>query len=472
MSKNAIITLLAVVAGVLLACLLLRDIGSKPPQPPQPPSESTINSPAHPEPPAPSAPQPTPEPPAPPTPPAPQPIPEPPPIRKITRRPLEPEATKRLHEGPVIVSSLFEASGKAEYEKGTVAHRMYSGSYVYTTTVIAQSEIIEKKEEGTEGEIFVKERRKFLQARDSISLSDLDAAIKLDLLPIDKVQIWVDNTCNLVAVTCISVLKSSPPLTPIALKIAAGAAATRAIVGTAVATLHKIDGSSVRGMLGYHGIKPPANIEKFLNDKAAKLVSNQLGNIHLALQEIEGKSFIITYKQDASGKPLNIDFDHEDGKPISDAEWEILRSANAFIDSTVVPDTECSVGDDWIIWTDEIMDMFNIAGSGRTEGRIKVKRVDDQPDGTWTLELVPTPIEFVSNDKTTIGKMQMKGGNGLVDAKNVSVKTLQATAWGNLRHLDKKRHWLLFESVKRFDGNSNLRFSITVKPAKNGIEGN
>ena len=35
--------------------------------------------------------------------------------RSVVRRPLEPEATRRLHDGPVLVTALFEASGKGEH---------------------------------------------------------------------------------------------------------------------------------------------------------------------------------------------------------------------------------------------------------------------------------------------------------------------------------------------------------------------
>ena len=175
---------------------------------------------------------------------------------------------------------------------------------------------------------------------------------------------------------------------------------------------------------------------------------------------------MITYTQDANGKPLNVDYTNEDGKPITDAEWEILRSANVFLDSNVVPNVDYRVGDSWTIWADEVMDMFGMAGNGSTDGKITVERIADQPDGTWTLKVIPTEIEYKSDNGESAGKMQVKDGNGLVDAKNVSVKSLHATAEGGLRHLNKKRHFLFFDFVKRVKGNSNLRFTLTVDPAK------
>ena len=113
-----------------------------------------------------------------------------------------------------------------------------------------------------------------------------------------------------------------------------------------------------------------------------------------------------------------------------------------------------------------MQELFGCAGDGRAEGKIRIERVDDQPDGNWTLKLEPAEVQFRTSDGTAAGKMHVKDGNGLVDAKNASVKSLHATASGNLRSLNKKRHFLFFDFVKRIDGNSNLRFTFTANPAE------
>ena len=382
--------------------------------------------------------------------------------RSVERRPLEPEATKRLHNGPVIVSSVFEASGKGEYASYGGVMR---GSYLYTTTVAALSEILEKTEDKDTGKVLVKERRKFLQSRDTLSSSDIDVALALDTLPVDQVQQWAGGICHLASSICSALASTIPPATPWLYVAAGGAEATKATVDTAFATLHKIDGTSVRGLLGIFGVKVPENIERFANERIAKLVMDKARDVHNAIQSIEGKSFIITYEQEKTGTPLNVDYKNEDGSPITDAEWEILRSANAFLDSNVVPKTDYRVGDSWTIWADEVMDMFGVAGQGRTEGKIRVERLADQPDGMWTLKVEQAEIEYKSDNGAAAGTLHVKDGNGLVDAENVSVKSLHATASGNLRSLDKKRHFLFFDFVKRIKGDSNLRFTLTVDPA-------
>ena len=384
-------------------------------------------------------------------------------VRSVTRRPLEPEATKRLHDGPVVISSLFEASGLGEHASYGTARR---GSYLYSTVVTAKSEVVEMDEDKMSGRVRVVERRKFLAARDHIALSDLDIALALDTLPVDQVKSWVDNACTFVCVASIMITKVAPVTAPYTAIVGGGAATAKAAVSTAFTALHAIDGTSARGLLGAFGVKIPKNLEAFANEWASQLAEHKLHDVHAALQTIEGKSFLITYTQDANGKPLNVDYTNEDGKPITDVEWEILRSANVFLDSNVVPNVDYRVGDSWTIWADEVMDMFGMAGNGSTDGKITVERVADQDDGTWTLKIARTEIEYKSDNGESAGTMLVKDGNGLVDAKNFSVKSLHATAEGGLRHLNKKRHFLFFDFVKRVKGNSNLRFTLTVDPAK------
>ena len=373
-------------------------------------------------------------------------------VRSVERRPLEPEATKRLHDGPVVVSSLFEASGKAEHASYGKAIR---GSYLYTTTVKARSEIVSKEENETTGSVRVVEKRTFLQSRDHLALSDLDVVVALDTLPVGQVKSFVDGIVTIVG--GIATLVTKGVAAPVVAKVKVG-------IEAAFRAIHTTDGQSARGMLGLFGVDIPENLEVFVNDRLSKYVGKQLSDVHVALQSIEGKSYLITYTQAANGMPLNVDFTREGGGPITEAEWEILRSANAFLDSNAVPDARCRVGDSWSIWADEVQELFGAAGEGRAEGKIRVERVDDQPDGTWTLRVEPSEILFRSNAGTAAGSMQVKDGNGLVDAENASVKTLHATATGNLASLNKKRHAMFFDFVKRLNGDSNLRFTLTVDP--------
>lgn len=371
--------------------------------------------------------------------------------RTDSRHPLEPEATKRLRNGPVIITSLFEATGKAEHASYGKA---FTGSYLYTTMVQARSEVKEKDE--ASGRIRVVERRCFVKARDTIALKDIDMKLALDTLPLTEVRQWCVGAGSLV--TAISTACGHPEIGAIAGTLTAGAEGWFRV-------LDKIDGTSVRVMLDAFGVKVPDNIEVFLNDRFTRMAKRELSNVHSMLQTIEGKCYIITYTQTATGLPLSVDFESEDGTPITDAEWEILRRANVFLDSNIVPDARCRVGNRWTIWADEVVRLFEDIEDGTADGKIRVVRDEDQPDGDWTIRMEQSTIRFLSATGDTAGKMEFKKGEALVDAKNASVKVLQATASGNLAKLNQARHLLFFTFVKRINGDSNLRFTLSTEPA-------
>lgn len=372
--------------------------------------------------------------------------------RKAQRRALGTDATRRLHDGPVIVTSFFEASGKADWaEKGGEIR----GGYLYTVTVKAKSEVKKNITDETTGAIHVEETRTFLESRPTLSLSDIDAALALDTLPVDQAHEWA--------------IRAGSIATTIAAKM--GRLETAATIGVGMAAVEgwyraakNIDGASVRGILGIFGVEVPAPIDVFVAKRIEAILKRKFDWIHAQIDSIEGKSFIIAYDQEASGKPVDVTYRNVDGSRISDAEWEILRQANLFLDQNVVPNTNYEVGDSWTVWADEVQDLFGIAGDGRAEGQIRVKRTADQSNEDWTLGLAEADIAFRSNDGTLGGRMKFKNGNGIVDHESVSVRSLHATATGDLRSMSKTRHALLFDFVKRFRGNANLRFTLTTEP--------
>ena len=372
--------------------------------------------------------------------------------RKTQRRTLGTDATRRLHDGPVIVTSFFEASGKADWaEKGGEIR----GSYLYTVTVKAKSKVKKNITDETTGAIHVEETRTFLESRPTLSLSDVDAALALDTLPVDQAHEWA--------------MRAGSIATTIAAKM--GRLETAATIGVGMAAVEgwyraakNIDGASVRGILGIFGVEVPDSIDVFVAKRIEDILKRKFEWIHAQIDSIEGKSFIIAYDQEASGKPVDVTYRNVDGSRISDAEWEILRQANLFLDQNVVPNTNYEVGDSWTVWADEVQDLFGIAGDGRAEGQIRVKRTADQSNEDWTLGLAEADIAFRSDDGTLGGRMKFKNGNGIVDHESVSVRSLHATATGDLRSMSKTRHALLFDFVKRFRGNANLRFTLTTEP--------
>lgn len=370
--------------------------------------------------------------------------------RSLERHPLEPEATKRLHNGPVTVTSVLETTGTAQHGTGVLV----KGAYCYSTTVKALSEVVEK-EESPDGAIRVVERRRFLLARDHLALSDLDAVVDLSTLPLETLEEMAKGACSLV--TAVSGLFGG-------VEPSAASMAARAGVELAFRELEKIDGASARRLLGDFDVAVPENIEKYLNDRISKLASEKFASVHSAIQSIEGKAYVITYTQDAKGQPLKVDFVHEGGEGISGAEWEILRTANAFLDQNIVPDTRCEVGDSWTVWADEMQELFGLSsGQGKADGTIRVARGGDREDGDWTLVLEPSEIAY--RGAKGAGTLEVLDGTGLVDAGSASVRAIQATASGDMQMLDKNRHFLFFDFVKKTSGNASMRFTLATGPA-------
>lgn len=375
--------------------------------------------------------------------------------RTLERRPLEPEATERLHDGPVVVKTLFEASGHAEHGKKGL---LTKGAYYYMTVVKARSEIVEKEP----GDVLIRvvEKRQFLQAQDVLSLSDTDVVLDLSTLPVDTVQTWANHACTLGGALAAYVGRPD---------VALGFAGVHLAFEAAFTALASVDGRSVRGfersvrgLLGDFGIEPPENMSAWLEHRLTNLVS-KTSVVHSALQFIQGKTYIITYTQDAVGRPLKVDFQHEKGEPITDAEWEILRMANVFLDQNLVPDARCEVGDRWPVWVDEIQEFFGLGTAGKSEGTIWFVREEDQPDGNWTLRVDPTEITYRGADGR--GTLAVSNAVGLVDANSMSVKTLQIIATGDMEMLSKKRHWLFFDFIQKNKGNANMRFTLSAEPA-------
>ena len=54
-----------------------------------------------------------------------------------------------------------------------------------------------------------------------------------------------------------------------------------------------------------------------------------------------------------------------------------------------------------------------------------------------------------------------------IDDYELLIFIYHATATGDIRSMSKKRHALLFDFVKRFRSNANLRFTLTTEPMDN-----
>jgi len=373
-------------------------------------------------------------------------------IRTDTRRTVEPEAVRRLRDGAADITSILEAKGHCSYASNGSDKR---GSYVYVVTVKARSEVVEKEENSDTGEVRVLERRKFLQAEDELSLKDIDIALDLKTVPVEQIHDYGVATANAVALLAAKLGR---------LETVAVIEATVAAIEPWYRVLMACDGMSARELLSDFGIDElPEPLEKWLNRKFTEMAKKKADDLHFAVQSIKGKSYLITYTQNAGGKPCDVQYESEDHSPISEAEWEILRQANLFLDQDLVPDASPRVGDSWEVWADEVQELFGVAGNCRAEGKIRVKRGPDR-GGDWTLLVEPATIRFRDDAGSSAGGMSLTEGRGLVDAKNAYVKTIQATATGDISKMNEERHAMFFRFVKRFRGNAALRFTLVTEP--------
>ena len=367
--------------------------------------------------------------------------------RSLTRRPLEPEATKRLAEGPQIVTTVFEATGRGAWKNCGVSA---SGKYFLTSFVKAKS-TVDHKEETARGNIEVTEIREFLEVRDQLTVSETDIGLSLqDTLPVEVVA----QTVNGIAA--------------VAELFYQGAGSTIAGVASAAKiAIAQIDGTTLRGLLGKIGVGVPAVVEKAIQEHSTEFLNGQFNDIHTKVHSIEGKKYKIVYLQDKEGAPLRVDFTNVDGSQIAEDEWDILKLANVFIDAQVIPDKRVQPGDKWSIDAETIQGLVDpAAAGGNCTGSIDVERKDDLANGDWELKFLPARVSTKSNRGRTVGEVNIKDGNGIGDGKNAYVKSLQIRGTGSFVKAKTSARWAIFECMTRIDFNCEFRAMMTSERAE------
>ncbi len=355
----------------------------------------------------------------------------------VQRNRLEAKATKRLPEEPQVIKTVLMTTGRGENANWGLKG-MYS--FVLTYSVVCHAEII-KKEETALGEVKVLEKRTYETVKQELQLSKIDVALALrETLPIQGVSHLVDVVSDALA--------------------ACGLPGTSGILQRGGEMLYKAveghDGKSIRGILGMFGFDLSPKLEKQINE----FVQNTVKGI-LKTHELEGKSYLITYYQDKdSGAPLRIDFTYADGTKIkTEEEWLVLRRANVFMDSKVIPDKNCSPGDSWQMDSADFDCLLDPFVEGSYCGEVEVVRLDDDADGNWQLSIKPGTISILSDRGRGSGEVQLDEGRCIVDGRRAYVKAMTVTGKGAMKHLTK--HHLLFRS--RFEGECGFRAVMTTE---------
>lgn len=357
--------------------------------------------------------------------------------RSLTRKPLEPEATKRLADGPQTIDVVFEGTGRGSWKKLGVE---VSGRYFFTTIVKAISEI-KSKEETSRGNFEVTEYRKFIQVQDQLTVDETDVALALqETLPLDTVATVVKGIGSVVA--------SFDPIT--GGSIIGGAEA-------AYAGAKEVDGTSIRGLLGQFGVNVPENVEDYVKKFSTDFLNGKLENVRSKVHSIQGKTYKIVYLQNKEGAPLRVDFTNLDGSPIAEDEWEILKYANVFLDAQIIPDKRVQPGDAWNVDAEVIAGLVDsVANGGSCDGQITVERRDNRPDGDWELGFRPARILTRSDGGATTGEFTISSGNAIGDQENAYVKIMQIVGKGRLGKRKSERY-AIFDFMTKISGDCDYR---------------
>lgn len=344
------------------------------------------------------------------------------PMQPIVRPSIQPTAvvrlpetnTKRTNKGRFIICGRGE---DADWGVGKEAN------FQYTADVIASSEIL-SKDTLPGGRIKVIEKRTFVNVQDSMIVSDVDFKLRLDTIRIKFLSRAIDAAAGLWA--ALTGDMASP-------------ATVKMTKDFATKQLEKVDGKGIRDLLGYTGLDVSPEIESAVNRLAGRDVARALGNV----RKLSGKSYLITYYQEADAQPLHVTFKNEDGSDVTDEEeWLVLRRVNAFLDYSLVPDKGVRPGDSWKVDAEEFQEIFDPFVDGDYRGTVTLKRDADNEVGDWVVSAAPSEIKVVSAGNKTTGALQLAAGRAEFDAKNVTLKNIAVNGDANLSKVNE--HHFLF----------------------------
>jgi len=364
---------------------------------------------------------------------------------KVTRNSVKGGVTEKLKKGePQKISLVVQTSGRASDANWGLKG---SGSFVLNTLVECESEILDKSET-VQGNIKVVEKRTFTKAKQKLDVFDTDASLALyDTLPLKE------------AFTCAKVVGFVLSCIP----VTAAAGATTATTAQAIdMACKKADGASVKDVLTKYGVNVPKEFENKVN---AFIVKEVKTDKLMRTEDIEGKSYRISYVQSAEGKPMDVRvrrFNEEE--EMSEQEILLLRRANALIDWQILKGGNHAVGSEWKVDSSDFECLFDPYVEGSYSGEVVVRREANDSDGDWMLKVKPGFVNIVSdeNRSKTTGKVRIDDGSVKIDEPNCRVKAMQIVGKAGARNLSE--HHLLFKA--HVEGDCSFRAILTSEPLK------
>ena len=432
-NKNIIIMVLAVISGVLLACLLFRGCGPK-----EPPKGGTIIV---------------------------DPVSTEPPTKGDDSR-VDPSRTPgdvdRIPDKR-IVKSTFVMSGQgyhAKWGKGLKAGFRQKGEFV------AEANIVERKKLGN-GRFKVVEDRKFLTARETLEIGGADYFLALDTLPIDGLASALEKTGKVVN-TVSDFLISTGVGAAYGGALKTGASIAE-IIGSGLRRFKIENNGKELKEFGIDVSKSAGNeVEAFINDNSLKPKE-----IETIVRNVEGRTYRFTYIQEGSGRPMNVTAERlVDGKPqpVETAEevW-ILCRCNAFIDAEFLKDGGEKTPQPGVPWDVDARSVAGILGlDGHCDGKLRCWRdADDAADGPglWRFNINSAELDVVDNRKQKLGKISVGGGKANVYVDGRTLHDITIKGKGKISRISK--YSILFIPFnERFVGDCEFVGNMTTEVKK------
>lgn len=377
-------------------------------------------------------------------------------VRKVIKKttpeesviaPVTPDDVKRLPDNKQHLKGLVEITGRAVHaEKGHEA----SANFYFVTQIDYESEVKSPAVVTPGGEIKVVEKRRYTQCNDRITWSNYDMKLALcETLPIDQVEPYVSAVATL-----------------------GFGAAGGSVVKTCVKVLHTIDGISFKDTMsaisGFFGRQAPLKAEDWVESLIKENVDRKYAEVKKAVQEVSGKTYVVTYYQDSEGKPMRVKFEREDKSPLTENEFHILRKMNVFLSCNVIPSMDIKEGGSWRVNVGDLHGVVStFSGGNNVKGELTAVRLKDMPNGLWNIELQGGRVAVLNEDTgMEDGTFEIKGGKALATPDNGNLRVFEMAGRGELRVRKNKSLFSLFDFVKRTEGDCDVRMTLTSQDAR------
>ena len=214
--------------------------------------------------------------------------------------------------------------------------------------------------------------------------------------------------------------------------------------------------------LSYYGVNVPKQLENKVNDFIAREVKTDK---LMRIEDVEGKSYRITYVQSAKGRPMDVNIRRFNAdEEMSLQEKLLLRRANALIDWQILKGESHEIGSEWKVDSSDFECLFDPYVEGRYCGEVVVRREADDADGDWMLKVCPGSVDIVSEKKKskTTGSVRIDEGSVKIDEPNCQVKAMKIVGKAGTNNLSE--HHMLFKA--HVDGECSFRAILTSEPIR------